>query len=116
MNEHHPLKTLLNIHVASDRSAALHLPFVLGALQPESLAPSLHLPKWIARIQSLLHSKESGGRWTGLVLAQKSASMSKTLLLENGQGWVGVGLSLLSVGPFGWDSYAVALIYSKQEK
>lgn len=116
MNEHPPVKTLLNIHLASDRSAVLHLPFVLGALQPESLSPSLHLPKWIARIQSLLHSKEPGGRWAGLILAQKTASMSRTLLLENGQSWVGAGLSLLSVGLFGWDSYAAALIYSKQEK
>lgn len=98
MSEHHPLKILLNIHLASDASAVLHLPFILNAITPGYLEPSPHLSKWTARIQALLHSKEPGGRWAGLVLAQKTAIISQTLLLENGQSWVGVVLPLLSVG------------------
>jgi hypothetical protein len=98
MSEHHILKTLLTIHLASDASAALHLPLALNSVTAESLAPSIHLPKWTARIQALLHSKDPGGRWAGLVLAQKTATISQGLLLENGQAWVGIALPLLSVG------------------
>ncbi|KAF9453001.1 hypothetical protein P691DRAFT_802381 [Macrolepiota fuliginosa MF-IS2] len=96
MSEYHPLKTLLNIHLASDASTVLHLPFILDAITPGSLNPSPHLSKWTARIQALLHSKDPGGRWAGLVLAQKTGILSQTLLLENGQSWVGVALPLLS--------------------
>ncbi|KAF5363543.1 hypothetical protein D9756_000360 [Leucocoprinus leucothites] len=96
MSEHHLLKTLLNIHLASDTSAVLHLPFILNLLTPESFSPSSHLPKWTARIQSLLHSKDTGGRWVGLVLAQKTGMSSQSLLLENSHAWVGVALPLLS--------------------
>ncbi|KAJ3575808.1 hypothetical protein NP233_g842 [Leucocoprinus birnbaumii] len=96
MSEHHSLKSLLNIHLASDTSAVLHLHFILNTLTVESLAPSPHLPKWTARVQSLLHSRDAGGRWAGLVLAQKTAILSQELLLENGQTWVGVALPLLS--------------------
>lgn len=97
MNEHHPLKTFLNIHLASDVSALLHLPFILDSLTSENLAPSSHLPKWIARIQSLLHSKDTGGRWAGMVLAQKTVLLSQGLLLEYGQSWAGVALLSISV-------------------
>jgi len=100
MSEHHPLKTFLNIHLASDVSVLLHLPFVLDSLTSENLAPSSHLPKWIARVQSLLHSKETGGRWAGMVLAQKTVLLSQGLLLEYGQSWAGVALLSISVRLF----------------
>jgi len=100
MSDHHPLKTFLNIHLASDASALLHLPFVLNSLTSENLASSSHLPKWIARVQSLLHSKDTGGRWVGLVLAQKTVLLSQGLLLEYGQSWAGIALLLISVRLF----------------
>ena len=75
----HVLKTLLQIHLASDASATLHVPYILATLKPEHLAPTSHLPKWTNRIHSLLHSKEPGGRWAGLSLAIASARLSRSL-------------------------------------
>jgi hypothetical protein len=116
MSEHHPLKTLLTIHLASDASAVLHLPFILNILSSEYFTPSTHLSKWTARIQALLHSKEPRGRWAGLILAQKTATISQPLLTENGQVWTGIVLPLLTVGLSSRISCAASLIYPTKEK
>ncbi|KAF5358971.1 hypothetical protein D9758_004780 [Tetrapyrgos nigripes] len=90
------LKTILNVHLASDSSSALHLPYVLEALTTEHLSPSSHLTKWTSRISSLLHSKDTGARWAGLCLACQTSMLSKTIMVEFGQGWLGVALPILS--------------------
>ncbi|KAL1723421.1 rRNA processing/ribosome biogenesis-domain-containing protein [Schizophyllum commune] len=92
----HVLKTLLQIHLASDASATLHFPYVLATLKPEHLAPSSHLPKWTNRIHSLLHSKEPGGRWAGLCLAMVSARLSRSFMIDCAQDWLSVTFALLS--------------------
>ncbi|KAL1708625.1 rRNA processing/ribosome biogenesis-domain-containing protein [Schizophyllum commune] len=92
----HVLKTLLQIHLASDASATLHFPYVLATLKPEHLAPSSHLPKWTNRIHSLLHSKEPGGRWAGLSLAMASARLSRSFMIDCAQDWLSVTFALLS--------------------
>ncbi|KAI5893914.1 uncharacterized protein SCHCODRAFT_02539725 [Schizophyllum commune H4-8] len=92
----HVLKTLLQIHLASDASATLHVPYILATLKPEHLAPSSHLPKWTNRIHSLLHSKEPGGRWAGLSLAMASARLSRSLMIDCAQDWLSVTFALLS--------------------
>ncbi|KIL70209.1 hypothetical protein M378DRAFT_96610, partial [Amanita muscaria Koide BX008] len=92
----HPLKTLLQLHLATDISAATHLSTVLVVLNEECFSPSPHLTKWTARIHSLLHSKESCGRWAGLCLAYQTSQYSKEILVEYAQGWLSVALPLLS--------------------
>ncbi|KAL1760148.1 rRNA processing/ribosome biogenesis-domain-containing protein [Schizophyllum commune] len=92
----HVLKTLLQIHLASDASATLHVPYILATLKPEHLAPSSHLPKWTNRIHSLLHSKEPGGRWAGLSLAIASARLSRSFIIDCAQDWLTVTFALLS--------------------
>ncbi|TRM68137.1 rRNA processing/ribosome biogenesis-domain-containing protein [Schizophyllum amplum] len=94
--EAHVLKTLLQIHLASDATATIHVPYILSILRPEHLAPSSHLPKWTNRIHSLLHSKEPGGRWAGLCLAQASAKLSRSLMIDCAQDWLSVTFGLLS--------------------
>ena len=93
----HVLKTLLQIHLASDASATLHVPYILATLEPEHLAPSSHLSKWTNRIHSLLHSKEPGGRWAGLSLAMTSARLSRSFMIDCAQDWLTVSFALLSV-------------------
>lgn len=93
----HPLKTLLQIHLASDISAANHLPNVLVFLNEECFLPSPHLVKWTTRINSLLHSKDSYGRWAGLCLACQTSRYSKEIMIEYAQGWLSVAIPLLSV-------------------
>ena len=93
----HPLKTLLQLHLASDISSASHLSHALTVLDDQCLLPSPHLSKWTARINSLLHSKEACGRWAGLCLAYRTSECSKALMIEYAQGWLIVALPLLSV-------------------
>ncbi|KAJ7590791.1 rRNA processing/ribosome biogenesis-domain-containing protein [Mycena floridula] len=91
-----PLKTILQLHLASDASALQNLPYIIESLNSDSFSPSSHLQKWIARVNSLLHSKDVSGRWIGLCLAQRTAVLSKSLMIESGQSWLGVALPLLS--------------------
>jgi len=98
----HPLKTLLQIHLASDISAANHLPNVLVFLNEECFLPSPHLVKWTTRINSLLHSKDSYGRWAGLCLACQTSRYSKEIMIEYAQGWLSVAIPLLSVRILAW--------------
>ncbi|KAF8631610.1 hypothetical protein AX15_002357 [Amanita polypyramis BW_CC] len=96
MDVTHPLRTLLQLHLASDVSAATHLSDALALLNEECFLPSPHLTKWTARINSLLHSKEACGRWAGLCLAYRTSECSKTLMVDYAQGWLSVALPLLS--------------------
>ena len=93
----HPLRTFLQLHLASDDAAVLNLPFVIQFLSPQHLQPSPHLQKWITRINSLIHSKDPGARWAGLSIACQIAVFSRALMLENARNWVGAALPLFSV-------------------
>ncbi|KAJ8086825.1 hypothetical protein PM082_005650 [Marasmius tenuissimus] len=96
MSDTHPLKTVLNLHLASDASAALHLPYVLSILSPQSFATSPHLTKWLLRVNSLLHSKDASAKWSGLCLVHATSLHSKSLMIENAQSWIQVALPILS--------------------
>jgi rRNA processing/ribosome biogenesis len=94
----HLLKTLLQLHLATDSSAVLHLPYILGALVPQTFnPPSAHTQKWTTRINSLIHSKDSGARWAGLSIALRTSVLAKSLMMECAQSWVGVVLPMLLV-------------------
>lgn len=97
MEDLHPLKSFLQMQLASDASAVLHLPYVLDALSPEHFQPSQHTQKWCTRVNSLLHSRESSARWSGLCLALQTSIHSRVLMLEYAAAYVGVALPLLSV-------------------
>lgn len=92
----HPLRTFLQLHLASDDAAVSNLPFVIQFLSPQHLQPSPHLQKWIMRINSLIHSKDPGARWAGLSIACQIALFSRELMLENARNWVGAALPLFS--------------------
>ncbi|KAI0939408.1 hypothetical protein AcW1_004463 [Taiwanofungus camphoratus] len=96
MEDPHPLKALLQLQLASDSYAVLHLPYVLDSITSDYFLPSAHTQKWTARINSLLHSKDAGARWSGLCIAFQTALCSRTLMMECAQSWVGVALPLLS--------------------
>ena len=91
------LKTLLQVHLASDAHAVLHLPYVLSTLDAAAFQSSEHVQKWIARISSLILSKDAGARWAGLCIALQTAGLSRDLMLECAQTWVGAAMPLLSV-------------------
>lgn len=93
----HPLKAVLQLQLASDSSAALHLPYVLASVTSENFQPSPHLSKWTTRINSLLHSKDASGRWAGLCLATRTSTLSKSVMIECAQSWLGTVLPILSV-------------------
>lgn len=97
MEGSHPLKALLQLQLASDASAVLHLPHIIASLTRDCFLPSPHLSKWTTRINSLIHSKDPGARWSGLCLASSTATLSRPALLEHAQSWLGVALPMLSV-------------------
>jgi len=97
MEAWHPLRALLYTHLVTDAQAATSLHLILSALDADSLAPSPHQQKWIARLNSLLYSKDMGGRWAGLCIATKTAELSKTLMVESAHSWVGVALPMIMV-------------------
>jgi hypothetical protein len=96
----HPLRTILHAYVATDAQAVEHLQHTMATLSRDALLASSHLPKWTARLSSLLQSKEPAARWTGLCLALKTAQLSQAILMECAQAWVTLSLNLLSVGVF----------------
>jgi hypothetical protein len=96
----HPLRTILHTYVATDAQAVEYLQHTMATLSRDALLASSHLPKWTARLSSLLQSKEPAARWTGLCLALKTAQLSKVILMECAQAWVTLSLNLLSVGVF----------------
>lgn len=94
--DNHPLKTLLQLHLASDSHAVLHLPYILSTVTAEALQPSTHTPKWSTRIHSLLHSKDTSARWAGLCIALQTSIHSRPLMMECAQSWITVTLPALS--------------------
>jgi hypothetical protein len=96
-NTAHPLRVLLNVYAASDEQVVSQLPNILGVLSVDALRQSAHEQKWIARVNSLLYSKDPGGRWAGLCIAAKSAILSRKLMIDCAQSWIGAALPLLSV-------------------
>ncbi|KAK0231019.1 rRNA processing/ribosome biogenesis-domain-containing protein [Armillaria fumosa] len=90
------LKTLLQLHLATDTSAAQNLPYILDILTSEHLSPSPHLTKWTSRIYSLLHSKDAPGKWAGLCLAHRTSLLSKIVMIEHAQQWLTIALRVLS--------------------
>lgn len=93
----HPLRILLHDYLALDSLVVVNLPHVVAGLSADALAPSPHSQKWTARINSLLHSKESGLRWAGLCLALRTTKLSMNAMMESALGWVTVALPMLSV-------------------
>ncbi|KZP24698.1 hypothetical protein FIBSPDRAFT_951090 [Athelia psychrophila] len=91
-----PLKTLLQLHLASDTSAVLHVSYILSSLTPNCFLPSPHIQKWTTRVGSLMHSKDPGARWAGLCIAQKTAVLSKAIMIDCAQSWLSVALPMLS--------------------
>lgn len=91
------LKTLLQVHLATDASAVFHLPYILRVLDESCFSTTTHLSKWIARLNALLHSKDQGGKWAGLCLTWKTVNISPELAAENGQNWLAASIPLLSV-------------------
>ena len=104
------LKTLLQVHLASDSSAALHLPHVLATLSSTALQSSEHIQKRVARVNTLVASKDGAARWAGLCIALQTASLSRDLMLECAQAWVGAAIPLLSVR-----TISICIIFSRIE-
>ncbi|KAG1833458.1 rRNA processing/ribosome biogenesis-domain-containing protein, partial [Suillus variegatus] len=95
----HPLKSLLQLQLASDSSSVLHLSSVLSTLSEDILSPSPHLQKWTSRVTALIHSKDAGARWAGICIAYRTSSLSKSTMTEFAQSWAGLALSILTVKP-----------------
>jgi len=97
------LESIVQLQLATETTSVFHLPAVLESLTEEHFqSPSLSSAgrtKWIARVNSLLHSKEPAGRWAGACLARRTAAVSKEILLECANGWIGVALLWFSVCP-----------------
>ncbi|KAI0650589.1 rRNA processing/ribosome biogenesis-domain-containing protein [Trametes meyenii] len=110
MKASHRLRDLLQLQLASDSYAVLHLPFVLDTLSKEDLQPSAHTQKWIARVNSLIHSKDPGAKWSGLCLAFQTAVYSKAVMLECAQSWVAAAMSLLVNQPAPTTKSAIRLL------
>ncbi|KAI0638331.1 rRNA processing/ribosome biogenesis-domain-containing protein [Trametes polyzona] len=110
MASNHRLKDLLQLQLASDAYAVLHLPFVIESLSREDFQPSPHTQKWIARINSLIHSKDPGAKWSGLCLAFQTAVFSKDIMLECAQSWVAAAMPLLVNQPVPTTKAAIRLL------
>ncbi|KAH9943306.1 uncharacterized protein BXZ73DRAFT_87658 [Epithele typhae] len=94
------LKQLLQVQLATDSAAVLHLPFILETLTREHLAISPHTGKWTSRVNSLIHAKDFAAKWCGLCLAFQSATLCKSVLLEHGESWLKAAVPLLGVRLF----------------
>lgn len=97
MDSSQHLKTLLQVQLASDSSAVLNLPYILGSLNTQCFAPSAHLSNWTTRIHSLMCSKDPGGRWAGLCLAHKTSLYSQNIMIEFAQSWIGIAMPAITV-------------------
>ena len=96
MDAPHQLQTLLQFLV-TDASGISHLPYILDHLSSSCLAPSPHLQKWVTRVTSLMHSKDPATRWAAICIAYRMSFLSKSLLVDNAQSWVGIVFPSLSV-------------------
>ncbi|KAI5119513.1 hypothetical protein M0805_002449 [Coniferiporia weirii] len=90
------LQTFLQLHLANDVAAVLNLPTVLSALSAQSFDSSSSLAKWTNRVNALIHSREPGPRWTGIVLALHTSKLSRNVMMSSAQGWVSTVLPMLS--------------------
>lgn len=96
--DNHPLKTLLQLHLGTESSTVLHLPYILQTLDPQAFTPSsVHSQRWATRINSLIYAKDSGARWAGLTLALRTSMLCKPIMIECAQSWVSVALPMISV-------------------
>lgn len=116
MESTHPLKALLQLQLATDSSAVLHLPYIIASLTSDCFLPSSHLTKWTTRINSLLYSKDAGGRWAGLCIAQKTSDLSRETMIEYAQSWLGVALPMLSVGIYSLQIFRSLTMHSLDRK
>jgi hypothetical protein len=91
------LKTLLQVHLATDVSSAYHIPFILRALNKQCFLVNTLTPKWIIRVNALLHSKTPAGRWAGLCLAWKTAIINEEITIQQGHSWLTVSQHLICV-------------------
>ena len=96
--DNHRLKTWLQLHLATDASAVVNLPFVLNSLTEEDFLSQGHVQKWTIRINSLIHSKDPGARWAGLSIALRTAILSRNVVNECAHGWITIALPMLFVG------------------
>jgi hypothetical protein len=86
-------------YLSDENHIEAHLPFIL-----ESLLYNRHLDeestdftkfhKWITRLNSLLHSKNSTARWASISLINATCEQSNALYLANVSSWV---LNILNV-------------------
>lgn len=95
------LESIVQLQLATETTSVFYLPSVLESLTEELFQLSPHSSagrtKWIARVNSLLHSKEPAGRWAGACLARRTAAVSKEILLECASGWIAAALPWFSV-------------------
>ena len=95
------LESIVQLQLATETTSVFYLPSVLENLTEELFQLSSHSSagrtKWIARVNSLLHSKEPAGRWAGACLARRTAAVSKEILLECASGWITAALPWFSV-------------------
>ena len=95
------LESIVQLQLATEATSVFHLPTVLESLTEGHFQSSPHSSagrtKWIARVNSLLHSKEPAGRWAGACLARRTAAVSKEILLECASGWIAAALPWFSV-------------------
>ena len=95
------LESIVQLQLATETTSVFHLPAVLESLTEAHFQSSPHSSvgrtKWIARVNSLLHSKEPAGRWAGACLARRTAAVSKEILLECASGWITAALPWFSV-------------------
>ncbi|KIO31087.1 hypothetical protein M407DRAFT_221600 [Tulasnella calospora MUT 4182] len=87
---------ILQHQLATDATTLAQMPIVLQTLTADHLKPSQPTGKWMARINSLLHSREPSFRWAGLCLADKTSELSVQLMLEHAETWIGIVLPMLS--------------------
>ncbi|KZO98064.1 hypothetical protein CALVIDRAFT_554136 [Calocera viscosa TUFC12733] len=107
----HPLAALLQHYIATDDAAATYLPSTLATLTPQAFQSSSHLAKWTARVNSLIASKNRGGKWAGVCLAARTAECSKDVMVNSAAGWVGNVLPILQKAePVHTQSAAVSLL------
>ncbi|THH12214.1 hypothetical protein EW145_g134 [Phellinidium pouzarii] len=90
------LQTLLQYHLANDAAAVRNLPSTLSVLSSQNFEGSSHLTKWTSRVNALIHSREQGARWAGIVLALQTSRLSRNTMLTSAQAWVTIVLPMLS--------------------
>ena len=114
--DNHRLKTWLQLHLATDASAVVNLPFVLNSLTEEDFLSQGHVQKWTIRINSLIHSKDPGARWAGLSIALRTAILSRNVVNECAHGWITIALPMLFVGFRVLLIFVTALTTSRSQK